>query len=263
MSFTRIKAIFIQEFFISVRSVEIINDLFFFPIFTNIIIFGFFTIYLSKNNLSFDPTAILMGMIFWQPIYIISYSIGVGSLWNVWAKNLTNMFIAPISIQEYLLAYGISGVLKGILILLLSYIVSFFIFKTNIFSIGILAVLIFFFNVSLFGFSLGIFNLGLIFRFGTKIQALAWGLVGVLQPLMAVIYPVSVLPKPFQLIAYLFPPTYIFEAIRAVLNGNSNINILIVKALVTNIFWLFFSINFFKIKFRKSKETGQFAKLEI
>ncbi len=263
MSLTRIKAILVQEYFISIRSVEIINDLFLFPIFTNIIIFGFFTIYLIKNNLGFDPTAILMGMIFWQPIYIVSYSIGVGSLWNVWSKNLTNMFIAPISIKEYLLAYGISGVIKGILILILSYIVSFFIFKTNIFSIGILAIIFFFFNVSLFGFSLGIFNLGLIFRFGTRIQALAWGLVGVLQPVMAVIYPVSVLPKPFQFIAYLFPPTYIFEAIRKLINGSSDINNFYIMALITNILWLLFSINFFKIMFKKSKETGQFAKLEI
>lgn len=263
MSFTRIKAILLQEFFITSRSVEIFMDLFIFPIFTNIIIFGFFSVYLSRSNLTFDPTTVLMGMIFWQPIYIVSYSIGVGTLWNVWSRNLTNMFITPISITEYISAYGFSGVIKGIAIIFLSYIVSFFIFKINIFSIGIFSVLVFLFNVSLFGFSLGVFNLGLIFRFGTRIQALAWGLVGILQPLMAVIYPVSVLPKPLQMLAYIFPPTYIFEAIRKLINGQSDIFNLLSMAFLTNIFWLIFTIYFFNKMFKKSKETGQFAKLEI
>ncbi len=260
MSLTRIKAIFFQEFFISIRSLEIIFDVIFFPIF-NIVIFGLFTVYLTKNSLSFGTTSIFSGMIFWQPIYIVSYSVGVGSLWNVWSKNLTNMFISPISIKEYLLAYGLSGVLKAIIILLLSYIVAFLIFKINTFSVNIPMVLFFFLNVSLFGFSLGIFNLGLIFRYGTRIQAMAWGLIFILQPLMAVIYPVTVLPRPFQFLAYLFPPTYIFEAIRN--EGSSNISLLIAKSLVLNIFWLLFSTNFFKYMFKKAKQTGQFARLEI
>jgi len=263
MSIKRIKAILLLDFFISKQSLEIIFDVFIFPIFTNIIVFGFFTLYLTRNNFGYDPTSILIGMIYWQPIFVISYSIGVGSLWNIWAKNLTNIFISPISTNEYLIAYSFSGLFKGLLILILGYIVSFFIFKINVFSIGLFSSLLYFINVSIFGLSFGIFCLGLVFRFGTRIQALSWGLIFILQPIMAVIYPVSILPKPFQFVAYLFPPKYVFEAIRNNLSGVPDTSLFIVKAFLLNILWFIFSIYFFRMMLKKSKEIGQFSKLEI
>jgi len=263
MSFNRIKAILLLDLFISKQSLEIIFDVFIFPIFTNIIVFGFFTLYLTRNNFGYDPTAILIGMIYWQPIFVISYSIGVGSLWNIWAKNLTNIFISPISTNEYLIAYSLSGLFKGILILILGYIVSFFIFKINVFSIGLISTLLYFINVSIFGLSFGVFCLGLVFRFGTRIQALSWGLIFILQPIMAVIYPVSVFPKALQCFSYIFPPTYVFEAIRNNLSGSPDTGIFIVKALLLNILWFIFTIYFFRMMLKRSKEVGQFSKLEI
>jgi len=80
---------------------------------------------------------------------------------------------------------------------------------------------------------------------------------------MAVIYPVSILPKPFQFVAYLFPPTYVFEAIRNNLSGVSDTSLFIVKAFSLNILWFIFSIYFFRMMLKKSKEIGQFSKLEI
>lgn len=263
MSLKRIKAIMLLDFFISKQSLEIIFDVFIFPIFTNIIVFGFFTLYLTRNNFGYDPTSILIGMIYWQPIFVISYSIGVGSLWNIWAKNLTNIFISPISTNEYLTAYSLSGLFKGLLILILGYIVSFFIFKINVFSLGLISALLYFINVSMFGLSFGIFCLGLVFRYGTRIQALSWGLIFILQPIMAVIYPVSVFPKTIQYFSYLFPPTYVFEAIRSNLSGTPDTSIFIVKAFLVNILWFIFSIYFFRTMVQKSKEVGQFSKLEI
>lgn len=263
MSLNRIKAIITQEFFISIRSIEVINDLFFFPIFSNVIIFGFLVNYLSKNINDFNPATVFIGIILWQPVYIVSYSIAVGSLWNIWSRNLTNMFIAPITVGEYLIAYGFSGVLKGIVLFALSYFISLTIFHINLSSIGFLTFLVFFINVCLSGFSLGVFLLGLIFRYGTKISAVAWGLVFIIQPLMAVVYPVSILPSFIRPIAYFFPPTYIFEAARDVIKGPSNIFPFIVKAFIINIICLYLSVIFFKFMFKKSKETGQFSKLEV
>lgn len=263
MSLKRIKAILLSDFFISKQSLEIIFDVLIFPIFTNIIVFGFFTLYLTRNNFGYDPTSILLGMIYWQPIFVITYSVGVGSLWNIWAKNLTNIFISPISTREYLVAYGISGLIKGLLILILSYLIALFIFKINVFSIGFSSILLYFVNVSMFGLAFGIFCLGLIFRYGTRIQALSWGLIFILQPLMAVIYPVSIFPKTIQYLSYIFPPTYIFEAIRSNLNGQTDTTTFIIMAFFVNIFWFIFSLYFFKMMFKKSKEVGQFAKLEI
>lgn len=180
MSLRRIKGILLQEYFITVRSVEVFNDIFLFPIFVNIIIFGFFTAYLFTKIPHFDPRQILIGMILWQPIFVASYSITVGTLWNVWSQNLTNMFITPITTAEYIAAYGFSGMIKALIVVIVSLIFSSLFFHINFISIGLFNLIFFALNLTFFGFSFGIFVLGLIFRYGNRIQSLSWALIGMM-----------------------------------------------------------------------------------
>lgn len=261
MSWKRIKAILMHEFFITKRSLEVINDIILYPL-LSIIIFGFLTIYLSGVTGQIIGQHVLIGMILWQVISMTQYSIAVGCLWDVWARNLTNIFISPISNGEYLLAYTISGCLKSLLVIFLGSIISFWFFHVNLLDLGLINLLIYFINLAIFGFGFAIMVLGLIFRFGTRVQALSWGLIAVFQPLMAVIYPVSILPKSLQMIAYLLPPTYIFEAARANATDPgiqwSNIGM----AFLLNIIFIFLAVTFFNFMFDQSKKTGQFARLE-
>jgi ABC-2 type transport system permease protein len=261
MSFKRIKAILMHEFFITKHSYEVINDIGIYPLWS-IIVFGYLTIYLAGVTGSVIAHYVLVGMILWQIINITQYSIAVGVLWDVWSRNLTNIFISPISYTEYLLSYTISGAIKAFIVIVLGSFLSLLIFKFNILSLGIVNLTLYFLNLAFFAFSFGIIILGLVFRFGTKIQAFAWGLITFFQPLMAVIYPVSILPKPLQTLAYLFPPTYVFEATRASLSDPKIQWSYSVIAFFLNIVFCIFAIAFFNFMFKKSKEVGQFAKLE-
>src|SRR3989339_582174 len=92
MSWKRIKAIMLHEFFITKRSLEVINDIIIFPL-LSIIIFGFLTNYLSGTTGLIISKQVLIGMILWQVINMTEYSIAVGCLWGVWARNLTSIFI--------------------------------------------------------------------------------------------------------------------------------------------------------------------------
>lgn len=262
MSLRRIKGILLQEYFITMRSLEVINDIFLFPIFVNIIIFGLFTAYLSTKISHFDPRQILIGMILWQPIFVASYSITVGTLWNVWSQNLTNMFITPITTAEYIAAYGFSGMLKALIVVIISFIITKLFFQINFLSLGFFNLVLFTLNLTFFGFSFGIFVLGLIFRYGNRIQSLSWALIGMMQPLFAVIYPVSILPTQIRIISLMFPPTYIFEAMRGALQNSPDVQLLIMKAILLNIIYFIFAITFFTHMYKKSREIGQFAKLE-
>src|SRR3989339_1815444 len=261
MSWKRIKAIMLHEFFITKRSLEVINDIIIFPL-LSIIIFGFLTNYLSGTTGLIISKQVLIGMILWQGINMTEYSIAVGCLWDVWARNLTNIFISPISNLEYLIAYTISGCVKSLIVLLFGGIISFYFFGTNLLDLGIINLIIYFVNLAFFGFGFAIVILGLIFRFGTNVQALSWGLIAVLQPLMAVIYPVSILPKPLQMMAYLLPPTYVFEAARANVIDKGIQWQLILMAFFLNFIFIFLAITFFNFMFNQSKKTGQFARLE-
>lgn len=104
--------------------------------------------------------------------------------------------------------------------------------------------------------------LGLIFRFGTRIQAFAWGLLPLFQPLTAAFFPVSVLPQPLRSIAYLFPPTYVFEAARASLASPTIRWDLLGISAGENLFYLILALWFFTVMFKKSKDSGQFARNE-
>jgi ABC-2 type transport system permease protein len=260
MSLQRIRAMLRQELYITTRAVEVIVDLFFFSA-INIIIFGFVSIYLAGSN-QLAASYILMGMILWEVIRVTQYSISFETLWNIWSRNLSNIFVSPISLKEYITAGIIAGAIKAIIIFIMISAVANFFFNFNVFLIGGLNLLLYFINLTIFSWSIGIGVLALIFRFGTRIQAFAWGIIFVFQPLTAAFFPVSVLPDFMQRIAYALPPTYIFEAARGnILNPETNWNYISI-AFAENIFYLALAVWFFNLMFNKSKETGQFARNE-
>ena len=131
----------------------------------------------------------------------------------------------------------------------------------RLFGIVLFSVLIFI-NFTFFAFSIGTAILGLIFRYGTRIQALAWGLIPVFQPLSGAFYPLDVLPLPLQWIAYLFPPTFTFEAARYSLVHHTIHWQLFGISLAENILYGIVCMLFFGRMFKKSLDTGQFARNE-
>lgn len=261
MSLERIKAVLIQEWFITKKSLEVILDLFYFSL-INIIVFGFVFTFLSKQEGNLGAMYILLGMILWEIVRITQYSISVGALWNIWSRNLSNMFISPLTIPEYIAAAIISGAIKTIPTVLVISLVAFFIFDFNIFAVGIGNLAIYFVNLSIFAWSVGIVILAIIFRYGQKLQAFAWGLIFLFQPLTAVFFPVSVLPDPVKTIAYLLPPTYVFETARANLVDPTPNWQAFGTALLLNLIYLLISLLFFNLMFKKSKDIGQFARNE-
>ena len=261
MSTRRIKAIILQELYITKNSLEIIIDLFYFSIIT-IIVFGLVSMYLTGTNNPLSAQYILVGMILWEIIRITQYSISVGALWNIWSRNLSNMFVTPLTLSEYLLATMIAGMIKTGIILVLISVIAAFLFKFNILNIGTVNLLLALINLTIFAWSVGIIILAIIFRYGQRIQALAWGLVFLFQPLCAAFFPVSVLPEPLRNLAYVFPPTYVFEAARlALIDPSVNWNAMGIS-FAQNIIYFLLSLWFFNFMFNKSKDIGQFARNE-
>jgi ABC-2 type transport system permease protein len=152
--------------------------------------------------------------------------------------------------------------LKALCVFIPTSLLSIPIFHFSIYTLGAGNLLLFFFSLMMFAVSLGLIILGLIFRFGTRIQAFAWGLLPIFQPFTAVFYPVSVLPEFLRPLAYALPPTYIFEAIRTSLVKPSIQWELIGMSFIGNLVYFSFALWFFNFMFNKSKEKGQFARLE-
>lgn len=260
MSTRRIKAIVLQELYITKRSFEVTIDMFFFAG-ISLVIFGLMAIFLSGEN---EKAAqyLLIGMLFWEVIRVTQYSISLVTQWNTWSKNLSNMFISPLSIKEYFGAQMISGILKVLFTFVPLSLISIFLFNFNIYEIGILNIIFYIINLVIFAWSIGIMIIGAIFRFGTRIMVLSWSLIFIFQPLCAVFFPVSVLPDFLQKVAFILPPSHVFEAARANLSNPATNWSAIGIAFFENIIYFLISAWVFTLFFNKSKETGQLARNE-
>src|SRR5690242_3364195 len=107
-------------------------DLFFFLL-MSMVVFGFLSTYLSGVSNKLVGHYVLMGMLLWQIIFITQYSVTVGSLWNIWSRNLSNLFVTPLQVPEYIFAHTLSGVVKATVVFLITSVLSIFVFKFNIF----------------------------------------------------------------------------------------------------------------------------------
>jgi ABC-2 type transport system permease protein len=257
----RVRAVLLQEAFITGRSVEVLVDLPFWSLMT-VVVFGFVTKFLS---MVMDPKIaqyLYMGTLMWEIMRVTQYSMSLGALWNVWSHNFSNMFIAPLSMLEYVLAQMLSAAAKAVVLFGMVAAIAAVFFDFNLFSMGPGTLALAFLTLLWFAYSIGLFILGIILRLGTRIQALAWGLVLIFQPLTAAFYPLSVMPPVMQAIALLFPPTYAFEAARAALSTPEVSWEWVAIASVENVIYFALSVCFFMYMFRRSRETGQFARNE-
>jgi ABC-2 type transport system permease protein len=172
------------------------------------------------------------------------------------------MFIAPLSMLEYVLAQMASAVIKAALLFAIAALIAAVAFDFNVLDMGPVTLALAFINLVWFGYTTGMFILGIILRVGTRIQALAWGLVLVFQPLTGAFYPLEVMPPVLQAIARAFPPTYVFEAARAGLSSPVVHWDWFAFALLENLLYFAAATWFFQFMYRRSRQTGQFARNE-
>ncbi|HUS26733.1 MAG TPA: ABC transporter permease [Nevskiaceae bacterium] len=261
-SLGRMYGLILQELCITMRSLEIFMDILFFPM-MNVILFGLITQFVGNVHAATNGQYLILGILLWEIVAINQYNVTVSSLWSVWSHNLTNIFMAPISIIEYLGAHVIAAFLRTVFVVTLLAIGTYFFFGFNLLSVGLVNALLFFINLSIFAWWIGIMLLGLIFRYGTRIQAIAWGTIFFFQPLTASFFPVTVLPGFLQAVAYALPGTYVFEAGRqALTHGGINWRYHGI-AFALNVGYMALAALVFYGLFQRSKQTGQFARNDL
>jgi len=136
VSVGRIWAVMLQEVYITSRSVEVLVDLPFWTL-TSVFVFGFVTRFLSTVMNPTYAQYLFLGTLLYEIIRITQYSMSLGALWNVWSRNFTNMFIAPLSMVEYVVAQMLSGLIKAVLLFGLAALIAATVFDFNVFQMGV------------------------------------------------------------------------------------------------------------------------------
>lgn len=262
MNPTRIHALVARHMSIYLRSVPRVMDIFFWPVF-DLLILGFLSMYLSTLNISSINiiTMLIGGAILWQIVDRSQNAFSTYFLEDVWYRNFLNIFISPLKMSEFFVAGAILAFLRIIIVSVILFTISFFLYKFNVFEFGI-ALVPFLINLFLFGFALAIFINAIIIRFGSSAQVLAFGMAILVQPISAVYYPVSALPHVMQYVSFALPSTYVFQSIREIASGGVLNMEYFWIALILNVIYLVLASWFFVKMFSKVKRLGKLLKIQ-
>lgn len=235
------------------------GEVFFWPI-MNLVLWGFVTAYFQRLVLPEAVVFLLGSLIFWDVLYRAQMTMTLSCAEEIWVKNLLNLFLAPISMAELLLATCLLGVLRALLNVVVLGSLAALLYAFNLFSLG-LALVPFLGSLLLFGWALGMCTMALLIRFGLAAEALVWALPFVIQPVSAVFYPADVFPPWLQIIARLVPSTHIFEGMRAALRTGTVDASTLLAALTLNLVYLALGAAFFGWMLRQTREKGYLSHL--
>jgi ABC-2 type transport system permease protein len=186
----------------------------------DIVLWGFITRYLdsvSASGINFVST-LLGAVLLWDLFTRIMQGITTAFLEDVWSRNFLNLFATPLSIAEYVTGLVVTSLATSMVGLATMLVLAIPVFGLSFFDIG--APLIPFLLVLFcFGIALGIFASALVLRLGPASEWLVWPLPALLSPFACVFYPLAVLPPAMRVLAYVIPPSYVFEGMRAVVAG--------------------------------------------
>tara|TARA_B100000424_G_C22835536_1_gene446103 strand:- start:47 stop:838 length:792 start_codon:yes stop_codon:yes gene_type:complete len=256
MSFNRMYGLFLRHFFLIRSSFPRILDLIYWPS-IQIILWGFISKFFSAYSDYFNNTVgiILTCAILYDFLFRSSISFNMLFLEEIWSRNFTNLFIAPMKISEIIISLVFTALIRTLIGLVPAILITSPLFGISILNLGI-PLFFLFLSLYIFGITLGLFVSSGLIRFGPSFENIAWSSLFLLAPLGCIYYPIEILPSFFQILAKGLPLVYIFDETRNILiNNYVNVeNILF--AFYLNLIYLFVGISLFYFSFSKARKKG-------
>jgi len=230
-------------------------DTFYWPT-IDLLLWGITGLYVEKlaNNLLLVQI-IISGIIFYHIVFKAQGEVSVNLLEEYWSHNLVNIFVSPLTFSEWVVAVLLNGIIKSLLGFAFVAVIAFFLYHIAVLSFGFYLIP-FIFLLMLTGWWIGFIISGLIFRYGMKIQFLAWTMVSLISPFSAVTYSLSILPVWAQKVAILVPTSYVFEGMREVIStGHFDLGKFWISLLLNSIY-LGLSLIYLKRSFTRALDRG-------
>ena len=245
------------------RSLDRIFDIVYWPV-ISLLLWGFTSTFVSSTS-SFSGVMefFLGGAVLWSLFWRAQTDVGTFILEDFWSRNIYNLFASPVTPLELFCAIGLIGLLRCALSFVFLSLLAWFLYAFNILLIGGLAIVAFTTVLLLFGWVIGIVISALIFRYGLRIQVLAWSVGFIIQPFSCVFYPLASMPRWVQMIAVTLPTTHVFEGLRhAIATGELAVRSLC-AALALTFVLLFVALLFFQYALRQAKRLGLLTRFEM
>lgn len=222
-SFGRVAAMVMRYLYLLRSSWPRIFDLVYWPL-VQMLTWGFLQTYLSTaaaagslgSRLGLAAGTLIGAMLLWDILFRGQLGFSVSFLEEMWSRNIANLLMSPLRPSEFIMALMAMSLVRLAIGFVPVTLLAIPFFGFNLWGLG-LALGVFFANLILTSWSIGLLCSGLVLRYGLAAESLVWTIMFLIQPLACVFYPLAILPRPLQLVAWLLPPTYVFEGLRALL----------------------------------------------
>ena len=256
MNLGRIYGLFLRHFFLITRSFPRILDLIYWPT-IQITLWGFISNFFSTYSSYYSNAVgvILTCAILYDFLFRTSIGFNMLFLEEIWSRNFTNLFIAPMKISEILTSLIFTALVRALIGLIPAVLLTSPLFGISILELGIYLFFLFL-SLYIFGITLGILVSAGLLRFGPSFENIAWSTMFLLAPFGCIYYPIEILPEIFQKIAYMLPLVYIFEEARNILINNTVDISNLIQAYMLNMVYIIISITLFFYSFNKARDKG-------
>jgi ABC-2 type transport system permease protein len=196
---------------------------------------GFLQMYIGQNAGYFARAGgtFIGAVLLWDILFRGQLGFSVSFLEEMWSRNLANLMMSPLKPIEFVIAMMVMSIVRLLIGMVPVSLLAIAFFGFNLYGLG-LALAVFFLNLILTSWAVGICVSGVVMRNGLGAENLAWTIMFLLMPLTCVYYPVAVLPHWLQTVAWLLPPTYVFEGMRALLIDHTFRGDLMIRAFAMN-----------------------------
>ena len=156
---------------------------------------------------------------------------------EIWSRNFTNLFIAPIRIREIIAALTFTAILRTLIGLVPAVLIAIPLFGVSVLKLGTPLIFLLL-ALYLFGITLGLLVTAGLLRYGPSFENIAWASLFFLAPLGCIYYPIEILPNSLQIIAKALPLVHIFEDMRNILMTTTVNYFNILKSIAISIIFL-------------------------
>ena len=256
MRWHKIYALCLRHIYLISNSLPRIIDLIYWPT-VQIFLWGFISKFFTLNSEYYSNTVgiILTAAILYDFLFRVSISYNIMFLEEIWSRNFTNLFIAPIKISEIISSLVFTALVRALIGLVPAILLTSPLFGISLLDLG-LNLFFLFLSLYIFGITLGVLVSSGLLRFGPSFENIAWSTMFLLAPFGCIYYPIEILPEIFQKIAYCLPLVYIFEEARNILINQSINYQNLITAFTLNLFYLVLAIVLFYYSFEKARNKG-------
>jgi ABC-2 type transport system permease protein len=195
------------------------------------------------------------GILLWDVLFRGQLGFSMSFLEEVWSRNLGHLLMSPLRPSEFVLSLMIMSILRLMIGLIPAVVIATTFFGFDVGTLSF-AIPFLFINLMLTAWSVGLVTSGLILRNGLAAETIAWSAMFAMMPFACISYPVTTLPSVLQPIAWALPPTYVFEAMRAMLIAKIFRLDLLIESFALNLVWIGLGAVAFRALLASARRAG-------